>query len=732
MSHGYDYGFHVISRLMSPRKPAPPAADLTLTPDDRLILSSSGSGHAHRDGGRSARPRGLWSGAVAVAVAPPAPSRVKGGGSGGKPPRPPRGGKAAGGGRRRSWGWRIIGWGVSLMIWGMIALAGVVGYYAYDLPSLDTLTATSRKPSITLLSADGQTIAAYGDVFGQPLTLAEMPKTLPEAVMATEDRHFYSHFGIDLIGTARAALADLRAGHVVQGGSTITQQLAKNLFLSPERNAKRKIQELLLALWLEHKFSKDQILTLYLNRVYLGNGSWGVDAASERYFGISARGLNLYQSALLAGLLKAPSRYNPQNDQEESLQRTTQVLANMVAFGAITPAQAQEALKTGPGTVKKISHTGRYFADWVRDQVEPYTRDGRDLVVRTTLDLALQRKVEAALDASLSGPGAKARVGQGAVVVLSPDGAVRAMAGGRDYATSQYNRATQSLRQPGSSFKAFLYLAAMESGLTPDSTIEDEPITEGKYRPGNYHEHDRYEGVITLRHALAKSSNVAAVRLIERIGPRREVEVARRLGITSDLRPDASLALGTSEVSLLELTSAYATFANNGYGVFPYGFGEIDDPRGQQIYLRQGGGTGRVIAPRDLQEMTDMLVAVVQTGTARAAVIDRPVAGKTGTTQDSRDAWFIGFSADYVAGVWMGNDDRTPMHRVTGGTLPAKLWHTVMLDAEQGLPARPLPGLSAQALPGEAAPAPAPGGGAPPPPATMDQLWKGIIHMFGG
>lgn len=718
---------------MSPKNPGRRPLDLRISPEDRPIVSAS---HAdQRDEPAPERPetnpRAQW---TQAGSAKPAASRAA------RPKKKPasssgRGGGGKNGGGRRKWTLRVLGWAVSLGIWIAIGVGVVVTYYASDLPDLDTLTASSRKPSITLLSADGQTVAAYGDVYGEPLTLADLPPTLPQAVIATEDRRFYSHFGIDLIGLARATYVNLRARRLVQGGSTLTQQLAKNLFLTPERSVKRKIQELLLALWLEHRFTKDQILTLYLNRVYLGNGSWGVDAAAKNYFGVSARDLNLYQSALLAGLLKAPSKYNPQNDQNLSRGRTTQVLLNMVAAGAITQDRMNEALKSGPGTVRQISHTGRYFADWIREQVEPYAADGRDLVIHTTLDMALQRKVEAELEKILAQKGDKADVSQGAVVVMSPDGAIRAMAGGRDYAASQFNRAVQGFRQPGSSFKVFLYLAAMEAGWTPDSVIDDSPIVLGSYRPANFEEHDRYEGAISLRQALAKSSNVAAVRLIEDVGPGSVAAVARRLGITSDLRPEASLALGTSEVNLLELTSGYATFANLGNGVLPYGYAEIDDPQGQAIYQRQGSGIGQVIAPRDLREMTGMLAGVVQNGTGKAAAIDRPVAGKTGTAQDFRDAWFLGFSADYVTGVWMGNDDHSPMKRIVGGSLPAQLWRTVMLTAHQGLPVRDLPGLSPEPLPGEeggAVQTATTGAPAAKPSESLDDLWSGLVKMFGG
>ncbi len=649
------------------------------------------------------------------------------------PPKPPRGGRRAGspggGGGRRLLGW-MVNLSLTIAIWVAIGLGAVVAYYAYDLPDLENLTATARRPSITLLSADGETIAAYGDVYGEPVRLQDIPPSLPQAVMATEDRHFYSHFGLDLIGLVRAMVVNIRAGHVVQGGSTITQQLAKNLFLTPERSLKRKVQELLMALWLEHKFSKDQILTLYLNRVYLGNGTWGVDAAARRYFDVPAAKLNLYQSALLAGLLKAPSRFNPQNDREQSVKRTSQVLANMVAFGAITPEQADEALKSGQASVRQIAHTGRYFADWIHDLVDQYARDDRDIVVHTTLDMGLQRRVEAELEASLAKSGAKAGVSQAAMVVMTSDGAIRALAGGRDYATSQFNRAVQGMRQPGSSFKLMLYLAAVEAGWDENDMIEDSPITTGKYQPENFAESRRYEGSITLRHALAKSSNVAAVRLIERIGPKRVVAMAKRLGITSPLHADASLALGTGEVNLVELTSAYATLANVGYGVFPFGFTEVRDARGNVVYHREGAGTGQIIAPHVLHEMDDMLTAVVSEsgGSGRAAAIDRPIAGKTGTSQDYRDAWFIGFSADYVGGVWFGNDDGTPMRKITGGTLPAQLWHNVMLAAHKGLPVRPLPGQGEEDVPSADNGAPRPS----QPAESLDSIWNGLVKMLGG
>ncbi|GHU06003.1 hypothetical protein FACS1894205_6800 [Alphaproteobacteria bacterium] len=505
---------------------------------------------------------------------------------------------------------------------------------------------------------------------------------------------------------------------------------AKNLFLTPERSLKRKIQELVVALWLEHKFRKDQILALYLNRVYLGNGTWGMDAAARRYFDRSARTLNLYQSALLAGLLKAPSRYNPQNDAVLSHQRTSQVLANMVMAGVLSQKEADQALKEGPNSVKRISHTGRYFADWVHDQVDPYTAEGRDIVVQTTLDMALQAKAEDILENALKEDAAKKNVSQGAIIVMSPNGAIRAMVGGRRYSQSQFNRAVQGFRQPGSAFKPMVWLTAVENGFSPDDLVQDSPIVSGKYRPSNYS--GSYEGPISLRRAFAKSSNVAAVRLIEDIGPGKVIQTSQRLGVSSPLRRESSLALGASEVNLLELTAAYATFANDGYAVLPHAYAVIADPMGNVIYQRQNPGMDRAIGRAALAAMTDMFSAVISSGTGRSAAIGRPAGGKSGTTQDYRDAWFIGFTADYVCGVWVGNDDNAPMKNVTGGAMPAKIWRDVMKIAHQGLAATPLPG----SLPATVDEARGPTPLTPPSPkarpAPEDSIWDNLVKMLGG
>jgi len=592
---------------------------------------------------------------------------------------------------RRRWPLRLAVWGGSAAIWAGVALALLLGWYAYDLPDVGDLSPAARRPSVTLVAADGTLLATYGDLFGETVSVAELPRYLPQAVIAVEDRRFYDHFGVDPWGLARAMLANLRAGHIVQGGSTITQQLAKNLFLTPERTIKRKVQEMMLAFWLERKFTKDEILSLYLNRVYLGAGTWGIDAAARHYFGKPARAVTLYEAAQLAGLLKAPSRYNPVTDRDLSARRTRTVLAAMVDAGFITEAEAKRAEKEKSVGRARAGDQARYFADWVLAQVPSFVGPiTRDLTVITTLNPLHQRIAEEELAGLLAGDGQKRGVGQGAVVVLSPDGAVRAMVGGRDYDASQFNRATQALRQPGSAFKPFVYLAALEAGRRPDDQVLDAPVTVGKWSPGNFN--DKYHGEVTLREGFARSLNSVAVRLSQQVGVDRVAAAARRLGITSDLDVSPSLALGASEVTLLEMTGAYAVFANGGYGVWPHAIEEIRDGDGKLLYRRSGGGPGRLVAPRTVDAMTDLMRATVAWGSGKGADPGRPAAGKTGTSQDFRDAWFIGFTADLVAGVWLGNDDGTPMKHVTGGSLPARLWGRIMARTLEGVGPKPLPG----------------------------------------
>jgi len=607
----------------------------------------------------------------------------------------------------------VAKWTFTAAIWGVVAALLLGGWYASDLPDVDSALKATRKPTVTLLADDGTPIARRGDLYGLPVQLADLPQDLPNAVIATEDRRFYNHFGLDIIGLARAVVANIKARRIVQGGSTITQQAAKNLFLTPERSLRRKIQELMLALWLEHKFSKQQILTIYLNRVYLGAGTYGVDAAARKYFGKPATRVSTYEAAMLAGLLKAPSRYNPRSSRKRAHGRTVQVLANMVAAGYLSPNQAKaaKAVRSTSTAVATGSRQARHFVDWVLNQVPSYVAPGdRDLIVVTTLRTKTQRAAEAAILGAVDKADA-ARATQAALVALAPDGAVRAMVGGRNYGTSQFNRATQARRQPGSAFKPIVYLAGLEAGLKPETMIEDAPLSIGEWRPRNFD--GKYRGKVSVSDALVQSLNTAAVRVAERAGLDRIVETARRLGITTALKPAPSLALGAGEVSLLELTSAYGPFANGGNGVWAYGVTEIRDTAGQVIYRRQGSGPGRVVRPGRVTAMNRMLSRVITEGTGRKARFDRPIAGKTGTSQNFRDAWFIGYSAELIAGVWMGNDDGRSMKGVTGGGLPAITWRNFMIAAHKGRSDQPLP-------------TPPPGGPEPEEPGFWDKLYVRI------
>ena len=586
---------------------------------------------------------------------------------------------------RRSFRRRVLAfaarWSLIAGIWGVIALGAVLGWYALQLPPIGALEDMTRRPAVTVLASDGAMLANYGDLYGTAYAVKDLPPYLPQAVIAIEDRRFYHHFGVDLIGLVRAAWSNHRAGHVVQGGSTLTQQVAKNLFLSSERSFKRKIQEVLLALWLEHRYSKDQILAIYLNRVYLGAGAYGVDAASRLYFGKPATKVSLHEAAVLAGLLKAPVHFSPARDPALAAARADTVLTAMVDAGFVTDSQADDARHDMVSIVHAADkRPGHYFADWIADQLPGFIAYGdQDLVVVTTLDPALQRLAEAQVASTLDAEGARRKVRQAAVVVLGRDGAVRALVGGRDYAQTQFDRAVAALRQPGSAFKLFTFLAALESGLTPNSTVLDAPVRIGGWAPENYE--GRYMGEVTLADALAHSLNSATVRLIEHVGARRVTSLARRLGITTRIPDNLSIALGTSEVSLLELTGAYAAVAGDGIGVWPYGIAEVRDRAGHVLWRRTGSGPGRVLEPEVARAADLMLGEVVRRGTGKAAGLPIHAAGKTGTTQDYRDAWFVGYAGGLTCGVWFGNDDNSPMDKVAGGDLPAKLWHTIMLSA---------------------------------------------------
>ena len=591
-------------------------------------------------------------------------------------------------------------WFLVAATWLLVALIALTIVYGYDLPTTDGLADGAVAPLVTLLGADGREIAVLGSR-SNAVPVSELPAVLIQAVTAVEDRRFFTHRGVDIIGIARAAIVNLFAGRIKQGGSTITQQLAKTLFLQPDRTLKRKFQELLLALWLEQRLGKDAILGLYLNRVYFGAGSWGVEAAARRYFGTSARDIGLAEAAMLAGLLKAPSRYAPSANPSGAAERAAVVLNAMVEAGFITPAQAATARAGAVRVAPPASSRGsRYFADWVLDRVPGYVGNvGRDLVVVTTLDAGMQRAAEQAVAAALDGEGQTRGASQAALVAMAPDGAVRAMVGGRSYRDSPFNRATAAHRQPGSAFKLFVYIAGLEAGLTPEHVFHDEPVDVAGWRPRNYA--GTYSGAVTMREAFARSINTVAVQVAERAGRKRVIEVAARLGLTTPVANHPSLALGAMELRLLEITGAYAAVANGGQAVLPYAITEIRDGAGTSLYRRSGSGPGRALTPATVAAITDMLRATIASGTGRAAALDRPVAGKTGTSQDFRDAWFVGFSADLVAGLWFGNDDGRPMQGVTGGGLPARAWRDFMAAAHQGRPPRalPVPALASGAAP---------------------------------
>jgi penicillin-binding protein 1A len=544
-----------------------------------------------------------------------------------------------------------------------------------------------------------------------PIAATLAARRCASANCAIEDRRFYDHFGIDPVGISRALLRDVTGGGGVQGGSTLTQQLAKNLFLTQERTISRKIQEAILALWLERKYSKDQILELYLNRVYFGSGAYGVEAAAQKYFGKSAKAVNLSEAAVLAGLMKSPTRLAPNHNLKGANERAAQVITAMAEQGHITEAMAKLALANPAKVVQeKGSGSLNYAADYVMDMLDDTVGAiDEDIVVTTTLDPRLQSAAEHALTDELNAKGAKYNVEQGALVSLDTDGGVKALVGGRNYAESQFNRAIAAKRQPGSAFKPFVYLAAMEKGLKPTDLREDAPISVKGWNPENYER--GYLGPVTLTKALSMSLNTVAVRLCLEVGPKAVVRVAHRLGILSDLSPNASIALGTSEVTPLELVSAYDAFANGGIGVRPYVIMTVRTANGRLLYRRHPYNYGRVIEPRYVAMMNAMMQQTLKIGTARKA--DLPgwqAAGKTGTTQDFRDAWFIGYTSHLVAGVWLGNDDGAPMKRVTGGTLPVDVWSRFMREAHQGVPVAGLPlgdwrDADAQAPPLQAPPA---------------------------
>ena len=601
-------------------------------------------------------------------------------------PPPPR--------RKAAWPFVLV----MLLAWSAIFGAIFYSNFLSNLPDVKNLPATGPSRDVTIVDDRGRLIARRGLTQGQMVRIADLPSYVPNAFIAIEDRRFRDHFGIDPIGMARAGLSNMMAGHVVQGGSTLTQQLAKNLFLTPSRTFDRKAQEAMLAMYLESRYSKDQILTLYLNRVYFGAGVFGLEAASEKFFGKHAGDLSLTEAAMLAGSVKAPARYNALANTDASLARAQVVLRAMQETGFINDTTRVQAQATRPSIMRGSgTPESGYFADWILSRLDGFIGDNTEpVIVETSFDLQTQDLAERAVAQTLDTEGARIGASQAALVAMTPDGAIRAMVGGRSYSESSYNRASDAERQPGSAFKPFVYLTAFEHGHAPDDIMHDGPVDIHGWKPSDFE--GEYQGDISLTTAFAQSSNVVAAQLTDEIGPKEVARTARRLGIVSPLAEVSSLALGTSGVTPLELTGAYVPFANGGEGVLPFGIVSIRTKTGKILYERKGSALGAVMSPTNNAAMTRLMVETVTTGTGKAARLDeRPSAGKTGKTQDSHDAWFVGFTADLVCGVWIGNDNSAPMHKApgltaTGGGVPAHIFHTFMEAAEKNLPVSPLIG----------------------------------------
>ncbi len=594
---------------------------------------------------------------------------------------------------------RMFYWTLVCGLWGVIALVGVVIWAGAHLPPIQSLEIPKRPPTIEIVGYDGTMLAQRGEMAGANVALKDLPPYLPKAFIAIEDRRFYQHFGIDPIGIARAVVANILHRGVSQGGSTLTQQLAKNLFLTQERTLARKLQEAELALWLERKYSKREILELYLNRVYFGSGAYGVEAAAQRYFGKSARQVTIGEAAMLAGLVKSPSRLAPNRNPEGAAKRAQTVLAAMAEAKFITEAQAQAQIAHPSVAVKPAgAGTINYVADWIGEVLDDLVGQVEEsIVVETTIDPKLQSVAEAAIIDELAAKSVKFNVSQGALVAMTPDGAVRAMVGGRNYADSQFNRAVTAKRQPGSAFKPFVYLTAIEQGLTPDTVRQDAPLDLKGWKPENYTR--EYFGPVTLTQALAMSLNTVAVRVGLEVGPKNVVRTAHRLGIASKLDPNPSIALGTSEVSMIELVGAYAPFSNGGLTVSPHVVTRIRTLDGKLLYMRQTEQPVQVIEPRNAAMMNQMMQETLISGTAKKAEIPGWIAaGKTGTSQDFRDAWFIGYTAHLVTGVWLGNDDNSPTKKATGGGLPVEVWTRFMRSAHQSVPVAALPNAQGSGL----------------------------------
>ncbi|MBT8473283.1 MAG: PBP1A family penicillin-binding protein [Marinicaulis sp.] len=600
---------------------------------------------------------------------------------------------------KRFWRWVF---GILLALVLICSLAYYQGKkYLFDglppLPTKEAMWELNLQPNITLLDKDGKVIGHRGPHYGRPLKLTEMPSYLPAAFLAIEDQRFYEHPGIDRKAIVRALMENAKAGKKVQGGSTLTQQLVKNMVLSPEKTYKRKFQEMWLSYKMEQALSKPDILELYLNRVDLGNRSYGVEAASQRYFGKSASQISMGEAAVLAALPKAPTAFDPTKYPEASRLRAKKVLNDMMVQGKISPMEMAEAENNPPEiyTAESVyidDETLGHVFDMVAERADGLvTSKTKDLIVRTTIDPAMQKTALETVQTFIAKNKKRKKVSEAALVSIQTEtGAIRALIGGNSYKESKFNRATQALRQPGSSFKAFVYAAALEEQIVTPGTVRiDQPIDIAGWRPENYER--RYRGPMTIREAIKLSINTIAAQVGAEIGPSKIVELSKRFGISTKLGPHYSIALGASEVYLIDMTAAFTVFANEGLKRPAYIIESISDTSQNVLYRRTNSSPERVYALPYARQMTSMLRDVVQTGTGHGARLgSRAAAGKTGTSQDFRDGWFIGFTADYTTGVWMGNDDNTPMNKITGGLLPVDVWKSFMLKVHKGMKRRPL------------------------------------------
>ena len=573
---------------------------------------------------------------------------------------------------RPSWRRRLLVWFFNIFLLVCVGVLGYVSVIYLSMPSLDDILYETRPAAVSFLDSRGNEIRSANRIMGTPVSVETLPPHVWQAIVAIEDKRFFQHGPIDIRGITRAAISNLARGRMASGGSTITQQTAKNIFLSREKKISRKVQELILSYWLENRFTKNQVLDLYMNRVSLVGGMRGIDAASRVMFGVPASKLTVGQSAQIAAMLKAPTTYSPLRNPDKNIARARVVLTEMVRQGFITENQARIAAQSlSPATPAADTNLYRYWTDYVMDELRSTLGEFEsDMYVYTTLDTELQDSIAAILPTHLN-------TYQGAVVAMTPDGALRAMSGGADYQTSQFNRALAP-RQSGSAFKPVVYLVALENGMTPETYVNDSPFAIGDYSPKNYNE--RYYGDITLATAFAKSVNSVPLKLTETYGLDNVLSMAGRLGVGTKLRREYSTVLGASEMSLLDLTNIYAVIWNNGYSVRPYSITKITDATGQIIYMRNPSEPIDVLQPQTVEYIRSLLADVIAVGgTGGRARSEGVLGGKTGTSNDNRDAWFVGATNDLVIGVWVGNDDFTPMDsRVTGGTIPAEIFHDIV------------------------------------------------------